>query len=795
MSQEFVRITVDGKSVEVPSGMLLVEAAKLADVNIPVFCHHPKLEPAGVCRMCLVEVEGQRKPVTACTMPVSEGMVVHTDTETVVDLQKGVLELLLLNHPLDCPVCDKGGECPLQDQTYTYGPAMSRSLDPKSRKLKAAELGNFIVLDQERCVLCRRCTRFDDEITHENHLVIAERADGAVVTTAEGERFDSYFSGNTIELCPVGALTSELYRFRARPWDLAKVPSVCTGCSVGCNTRLDYRFEELLRVVNRENPETDGGWLCDRGRFNYKYAQAENRLQSPMVRKDGKLVPTTWREALTVITSRLHLALSEKGGSSIGVIGGGKLTNEEAYLLQKLARVGLGTNNIDHRTGRQVIASHEAYAGRMTDVDTADVVLIVDTLIADRAPVLDLRVRRAGEKGGARLVSVGTVHGEYRPDVKVVPALPGELAGELESESLRAELQGCKKIVVIWGGHDAATGHALNELMSQLATSGAAVHLLIPGEQVNSRGAEWLGLHPQLLPGGRRIDDSADRTAVEKVWGQALPAEAGLSTAEMLQAAFAGQLEALLLFGANLKQTYPDTSLVTSALSKAPFVVAVDLFLTETAEYADVVLPAAAFPAKAGAYTTLDGLMQAIEPAVQPEFETWTDGQIVSGVADFLQKPLIESDDQLDKELNQLGCIPANGILPGLASKTVRSVLDSGIRFTAEAGNELILVPVERLFAGGGTALFDEEIAHARPKAEGYIHPEDAASHGVDDGDVVSVDAGNRSIVVTLRVRKHVLQGTLQIPSGLPGLPVYDMVRNGQYPRVVLNRRVMEEVG
>ena len=233
MSQERVHITIDGRTVEVPKGMLLVEAAKLAGVDIPVFCHHPKLEPVGVCRMCLVEVEGQRKPVTACTMPVSDGMVVRTQTELIDQLRKGVLELLLLNHPLDCPVCDKGGECPLQDQTYSYGPAVSRSLDPKVRKLKSAELGNFIVFDRERCIVCRRCTRFDDEIALENNLVVAERADGVVITTAPGERYDSYFSGNTIELCPVGALTSELYRFRARPWDLAKVPSVCTGCSVG----------------------------------------------------------------------------------------------------------------------------------------------------------------------------------------------------------------------------------------------------------------------------------------------------------------------------------------------------------------------------------------------------------------------------------------------------------------------------------------------------------------------------------------------------------------------------------
>lgn len=794
MSQEMVRITIDGKDVEVPKGMLLVEAAKTVDVDIPVFCHHPKLEPAGVCRMCLVEVEGQRKPVTACTMPVSEGMIVHTDTEVVESLRKGVLELLLLNHPLDCPVCDKGGECPLQDQTYTYGPAMSRSLDAKSNKLKAAELGNFIVLDQERCILCRRCTRFDDEITHENRLVIGERADGAVVTTAEGERFDSYFSGNTIEMCPVGALTSELYRFQARPWDLAKVPSVCTGCSVGCNTRIDYRFGELLRVVSRENPEVDDGWLCDRGRFNYQYVQADNRLQQPMVRKDGKLIPVTWTEAMTELAERLQAIKSEHGASSIGIIGGGKLTNEEAYLLQKLARVGLGTNNVDYRTGRQVIASHGAYPGNMTDINDADGVLLVDTLLAERAPVLDLRVRRAGEKGGARLVSVGSVHGEYRPEVQRFNTLPGEVPAALSEDAVFAQLKDRKKVVAIWGGHDAAIGLALDGLLSKLAAAGVAVHLLIPGEQGNSRGAEWAGLHPALLPGGKRVDDAAARQAVEKLWGVSVPAEAGLSTAEMLGAAGAGDLQALLLFGANLKQTYPDTALVTNALAKAPLVVAVDLFVTETAEHADIVLPAAAFPSKVGTLTTLDGQVQSIEPAAAPEFETWSDGQIVTGLGGLLETNLYASDEAMEAELQALGCAPADGTLPGLPAKAVSAVIDKGMRFSVVPGTDLVLVPVERLFAGGGTAYFDEEIAHARPAQEALIHPDDATAHGLNSGATVSLEVENRSIVVTIRVNKHVVPGTLQVPAGLPELPVYNLVRGEKYPRVALNRRAMEEV-
>ncbi len=791
MSQERVHITIDGRTVEVPKGMLLVEAAKLAGVDIPVFCHHPKLEPVGVCRMCLVEVEGQRKPVTACTMPVSDGMVVRTQTELIDQLRKGVLELLLLNHPLDCPVCDKGGECPLQDQTYSYGPAVSRSLDPKVRKLKSAELGNFIVFDRERCIVCRRCTRFDDEIALENNLVVAERADGVVITTAPGERYDSYFSGNTIELCPVGALTSELYRFRARPWDLAKVPSVCTGCSVGCNVRLDYRFGELVRVVSRENPAVDGGWLCDRGRFNYGFVQGEGRVERPLVRMNGKLQPVSWDQALNIVAERLNAVRQGAGPQAIGFIGGGRLTNEEAYLLGKLARAGLGTANIDYRTGRQLVASYGPYAGRMVDVDSADTVLIVDTLVQERAPVLDLRVRKCARRGG-RIISVGAVHGAYRVPVKRYDALPGQVGEALGGAQLLDDLSAGDKIIVLWAGHDAAIGRALDGLLAQLREMGKDVRLLILSEQGNGRGAEWMGLHPALLPGGRVAAEASARAEVEQAWGAALPAEDGLSTESMLKAAAAGSLEALVLFGANLKQTYPDGELVAAALQKA-FVVAVDLFVTETAEYADVILPAAAFPAKAGAYTTLDGQVQKVQPADYPEFETWTDGQIITALAERLRVNVYASDEALAEEMARLGCT-ASGFA-GLTADAFAAALEGGLAASSAAGEDLVLVPVERLFAGGGTSYFDRGIEHARPRAEALLNPEDASEQGVAEGDTVTLTAGGVELELTVRVSAHVVPGTVQVVAGLPGTDAYALLQAGEHPRVRLHRSVMEEVG
>ena len=658
MSQERVHITIDGRTVEVPKGMLLVRRRSSPASTSRVL---PSSEARARRRLPHVPCRGGRtaQAVTACTMPVSDGMVVRTQTELIDQLGRASWSSCSEPSPR-LPGLRQGRRVPAAGSDVLIRAAVSRSLDPKVRKLKSAELGNFIVFDRERCIVCRRCTRFDDEIALENNLVVAERADGVVITTAPGERYDSYFSGNTIELCPVGALTSELYRFRARPWDLAKVPSVCTGCSVGCNVRLDYRFGELVRVVSRENPAVDGGWLCDRGRFNYGFVQGEGRVERPLVRMNGKLQPVSWDQALNIVAERLNAVRQGAGPQAIGFIGGGRLTNEEAYLLGKLARAGLGTANIDYRTGRQLVASYGPYAGRMVDVDSADTVLIVDTLVQERAPVLDLRVRKCARRGG-RIISVGAVHGAYRVPVKRYDALPGQVGEALGGAQLLDDLSAGDKIIVLWAGHDAAIGRALDGLLAQLREMGKDVRLLILSEQGNGRGAEWMGLHPALLPGGRVAAEASARAEVEQAWGAALPAEDGLSTESMLKAAAAGSLEALVLFGANLKQTYPDGELVAAALQKA-FVVAVDLFVTETAEYADVILPAAAFPAKAGAYTTLDGQVQTVQPADYPEFETWTDGQIMA----LAERQVNDArPTRLWQKRWRLGCT-ASGFLPVL---------------------------------------------------------------------------------------------------------------------------------
>ncbi|HLO04546.1 MAG TPA: NADH-quinone oxidoreductase subunit NuoG, partial [Symbiobacteriaceae bacterium] len=640
MSQELVNLTIDGRSVSVPKGTLLVEAAKNVGIDIPVFCYHPKLDPAGLCRMCLVQVEKIPKPQTACTTPVAEGMVVHTQNETVDELRKGVLEFTLLNHPLDCPVCDKGGECDLQDHTFHYGPSTSRLQDAKRPDEKSVDLGNFIVLDNERCIMCRRCVRFDDQIATEGNLIVEERGHHNFITTLMDESYDSYFSGNTIELCPVGALTSELYRFKARPWDLAKVDSVCSGCSVGCNTHEEYRHGNLLRLTNRENPATDAGWLCDRGRFNYKFVQSGERVTKPLIKKDGNFVEASWSEAIALVAAKLTAA-----GDSVGFIGGGKLQNEEQYLLQKFARFVIGTNNIDHRVSDQLVASFGAFTGKQTDLSEAGAIVVIDTLVAETAPVLDLRIRRMADRKKAKIALLGSKIGTYRGRHARVQLKPGQVAGAVNT--LAAAVAGEKiadeliqavaglitgamnnKVAFVWGGDDAATGNALLALAQAVKATGKTVSVLIPGAQSNSRGAEAMGLLPNLFPGFQTSGET-----VKKAWGgKKFPTTAGLTTGEMLAAAGSGTLKALYLTSANLLSTWSDRAAAEKALTNA-FVVTHELFLNETAQLADVILPAATVGEKTGTLTTLDGLVQSVKAAKRTEGSAQPDGDILVAVA------------------------------------------------------------------------------------------------------------------------------------------------------------------
>src|ERR687895_1574188 len=390
-----ITFTIDGLEVRAPENAMLVDAAKYGDVEIPVFCYEPKLgQPVGACRMCLVEIEGIPKLQTGCSTPVKDGMVVHTQTERVHVAQRAVVEFLLINHPLDCPVCDKGGECPLQDITYGWGPGTSRFIEPKRHFKKPLELSPLVAIDRERCILCYRCVRFSQEVAEDHQLVFLDRADHTFVGTHDGRPYVAPFSGNIIELCPVGALTSTAYRFRARPWDVEGSGSVCTMFPSQCNVELTLR----------DDAKVDDGWLCDKGRFGYQSFGAAERITAPMVRDGGFLREVSWERAL----SDAARALQRSGERTAAVVGGGA-TNEEGFLVQRLLRDGLGSPHVDSpATGRlfgphaRTLARRELSA-KVSDIDHAGAILVLDTELVDEAPILDLRVRKAVRRNGARL--------------------------------------------------------------------------------------------------------------------------------------------------------------------------------------------------------------------------------------------------------------------------------------------------------------------------------------------------------------------------------------------------------
>src|SRR5437588_997529 len=411
-TDELIHLTIDNIPIAVPSGTLVWAAAQQAGIEIPIYCYHPKMPPLGACRMCFVEIEKLPKPPqTACTTPVSEGMVVHTKTEKVIKARKGTLEFLLINHPLDCPICDKGGECDLQDFTLRHGPGGTRFDLYKRHYSKPIPVSDRVMLDRERCILCQRCTRFSSEISMDYGLVMISRGYKMEVGMAPDHAFDTLFSGNKVEMLPVGALTASAERFKARPWELKHTPGVCNNCSVGCNARIDVRVDKVMRLMSRTNDEIDDGWLCDRGRWGFEYINSPQRLRTPLIRRGGKLEPATWDEVYFLMASRLQGIIKKYGAKAVGGIGSTRTTNEEAYLFQKLLRQVIGTPNVDHHHGH-FPGPRDPLSGKpwmmtnsIAEIEKASHIVLVASDPYQRQPILNLRIKKA-MKAGARIYIV-----------------------------------------------------------------------------------------------------------------------------------------------------------------------------------------------------------------------------------------------------------------------------------------------------------------------------------------------------------------------------------------------------
>ena len=657
MSDE-ITIILNGRPVPAKPGEMIIAAAERAGVYIPRFCYHPRMKPVGMCRMCLVDVKGPRgfALTPACFIAVADGQEIVTDSPSVKKAQDGVLEFLLVNHPLDCPVCDKGGECPLQDQTLTFGPGESRFVEEKRHWEKPIALSDLVLLDRERCIQCARCTRFADEIAGDALIDFADRGDKIEVATFPDSPFASYFSGNTVQICPVGALTSKAYRFRARPWDLEQVESTCTVCAVGCRMAVQSSNAQLTRYLGIDSDPVNQSWLCDKGRFSFEMVNAEDRLSAPFVRKSDELVESSWSEALDAIAASVKDIIRAHGAGSVAVIGGARLANEDAYAWAKLAKAVIGTDHVDAQLGDGLPAELVLGLPRaaIDDLDTADAVLLLAPDLKEELPVLYLRLRAAAVTKGVPLIEIAPQRTGlsryaaatllYRPGeaAAVAGALvggadPKDSAGGVPAAQLasaRARLRGAGRVVVILGRPSVAESASLvADAASVLAAGLPEARFLSALRRGNVHGALDMGLAPGILPG--RVGLEAGREWFTAAWGS-VPPEAGMDCTQILQAAADGRVRALFLLGADPLADFPDRQLASRGLAGAGYVVAVDAFLTDSSRKADVVLPAATFAERPGLTTNLEGRVTRLAQKLTAPGVAWPDWMIAAELASRL---------------------------------------------------------------------------------------------------------------------------------------------------------------
>lgn len=641
--QDLVTITVDGQTWQVPKGTLLWEACKARGIDIPIFCYHTKLGPVGACRTCLVEIEGMTKgPTTACSTPVADGMAVSTRSPAVAKAQRGIFEFLLANHPLDCPICDRGGECPLQDQTFAYGPGTSRYIEPKRHHVKPLVLGPTVALDRERCVLCWRCVRFTAEIAEDKSIVLLDRGDHTVVGTFQDEPYVSNFSGNVVELCPVGALTSRKQRFNFRPWELQNRPSICPHCAFGCNINISVRKnDEVIRFLSRDNPEVDDSWLCDRGRFNYEFINSPDRVTAPMLRRGDAFVQVSWDEAFRFIVERLSTIVDESGPDSVVGLASPRLTNEDLFVFKRFMTGVVGTMQVDHfprpqlgltSAGEMALESLDALNAPISSLDTAKTIVLLGSDPSLREPVMELRLRMAVNRHGARLVVVNsdeiplsakanarlTYPAGQLADMtrSLLSALTGGSAPEGVSSAVSTYLSEGPVAVVYDDRLEGVTDKngalvAMSDLVAALGER-LQVGVLPLLDAANSLGARDLGVLP---PGGWAA------SAVDRLLGPD------------------SQVRGAFLLGANLARDIraPETD---RRLEQLDLLVVNELFVTDTARLADVVLPAASFAEKMGTFTNSERRIQRVRNAVPTPGIARADWEILVDLSQYTDRPL-----------------------------------------------------------------------------------------------------------------------------------------------------------
>ncbi|HEV3376325.1 MAG TPA: NADH-quinone oxidoreductase subunit NuoG [Thermoleophilaceae bacterium] len=786
---KWISFEIDGRQVRAPEGTMLVDAAKYGDVEIPYFCYEPKLgQPVGACRMCLVEIEGIPKLQTSCSTPVRDGMVVVTTSDRVKHAQNAIVEFLLVNHPLDCPVCDKGGECPLQDISFGWGAGRSRFIEPKRHFKKPLELSPMVAIDRERCILCYRCVRFSQEVAEDHQLVFLERADHTFVGTHDGRPYVAPFSGNIIELCPVGALTSTAYRFRARPWDIEGAGTICTMCPAQCNVELTLRDDaKVMRVLARDNVEVDDGWLCDKGRFGYQSFGSPERLTAPLVRDGGFLREVSWERALSEAVRVL-----ERSGERAAALVGGGATNEEGFLLQRLMRDGLGSPHLDSRAAGRLPGPYARglargdLSAKVSDIDHAGAILVLDTELVDEAPILDLRVRKAVRRNHARLVVASARPSTLDPTASAtlrfapgaaeaaLVALAAALgspraAGPVEylagsarttEDAVRGAadvLRDAGDVVVIWGERVLGGERAPNAAEALLAVASALgvtdkpeSGLIEVPEVTNGRGLREMGCVPTLAPGLRDA-----------------PAE-GLTTAEI---ADSDELGALLLM---------EHPLPAERLAAASAVVAFARFTSEALDdHADVVFPAEIYPEKEGTITHPDGRLQRLRQALGHAGEVRPAWRVLHDLCERLgvgfearTAPMVtarvaeEVPIYAGVTLEEIGGLGVRWQERDAASALPAEELSSeqlAVPPAAERGLHVAVVPT---LWSGPEVEHSPSLRFLSTRARVEMSVEDAREAGVQDGDEVTLSVDDAQVNGIAAVRSMVPAGSVFV-SGL----------------------------
>ncbi len=759
-----VSITINGRTVAARKGEFIIAAADRVDEYIPRFCYHPRMSSVGMCRQCMVEVEGPRGPmmVVSCMTPVADGQVVRTDTPQVKRAQEGMIELLLANHPLDCPVCDKGGECPLQDQAFSHGAGESRFVEEKRHYEKPIPISELVFLDRERCILCDRCTRFADEVAGDPLISFTQRGNNTQVMTFPDEPFASYFSGNTVQICPVGALTAQPYRFKARPWDLEQRESTCTTCSVGCRTVVQSSRDELLRYQGVDSDPVNWGWLCDRGRFNFQSTNSEDRLTTPQMKSGDSFSAITWSEAMETVARTIRLA----SPGSVAIIGGARGTNEDAYMWATLADAA-GITMRDAQLDDGLPASIFAYPQATIDSTCASgTVILIAPDFKEEMPVMYLRLRDAVQKKRIRIIEISAHEtGLTKHAWRSVRSEPGASASSIAALVADAEIAAqlaSGPVTIVAGRANLAESASLTmaavDAAMKIAPSSTVLPVLRRG---NVRGAMTLGLAPRN----------------------------GLDTAAILEASANGRVECLILLGADPLSDVADADLARRGIAGAKFVVAVDTFLSPSAAHADIVLPAAAYGEKDGTTMNLEGRVTSVAQKITPRGTSRADWMIAAELLSTLGHDtgiatLADVQKHMAKNVVGYGstttsvAIRRDGVVVSVAVPAEPTSSAPGV--APRNSYEFRLDVGRKLYDRAIGTLTSPSLENLAGTSHVIIHSLDLDRVGAAEGANVRVSNSHSSLVLPVRASDSVPRGTAVIPFNQVGADVRELIRHGE---------------